>query len=63
MTLDGADETANLAVSRLNDFLRYTLDSDPMKRVTLGGEYCHDAINLNRSIADARAVRLFPLRG
>jgi two-component sensor histidine kinase len=38
LILDGANETANLAVSRLSDFLRYTLDNDPMKRVTLGSE-------------------------
>jgi signal transduction histidine kinase len=38
LILDGANKTANLAVSRLSDFLRYTLDNDPMKRVTLGAE-------------------------
>ncbi len=38
MILDGAKESANLAISRLSDFLRYTLDNDPMKRVTLGSE-------------------------
>ena len=38
LILDGATETANLAVSRLSDFLRYTLDNDPMKLVTLGSE-------------------------
>lgn len=38
LILDGATETANFAVSRLSDFLRYTLDNDPMKRVTLGSE-------------------------
>jgi len=38
LILDGANNTANLAVSRLSDFLRYTLDNDPMKRVTLGAE-------------------------
>ena len=38
LILDGANDTANLAVSRLSDFLRYTLDNDPMKRVTLGSE-------------------------
>ena len=38
LILDGANETANLTVSRLSDFLRYTLDTDPMKRVTLGSE-------------------------
>lgn len=38
LVLDGANETANKAVSRLSDFLRYTLDNDPMSRVTLGSE-------------------------
>jgi len=38
LILDGANETANQAVSRLSDFLRYTLDNDPMSRVTLGSE-------------------------
>ena len=38
LILDGANDTANLSVSRLSDFLRYTLDNDPMKRVTLGSE-------------------------
>jgi signal transduction histidine kinase len=38
LILDGANDTANMAVSRLSDFLRYTLDNDPMKQVTLGSE-------------------------
>ena len=38
LILDGANETANKAVSRLSDFLRYTLDNDPMSQVTLGSE-------------------------
>jgi two-component sensor histidine kinase len=38
LILDGANKTANEAVSRLSDFLRYTLDNDPMSRVTLGSE-------------------------
>ncbi|MEJ2127863.1 MAG: histidine kinase [Woeseiaceae bacterium] len=38
LILDGANDTANQAVSRLSDFLRYTLDNDPMSRVTLGSE-------------------------
>ena len=38
LILDGANDTANKAVSRLSDFLRYTLDNDPMSRVTLGSE-------------------------
>jgi sensor histidine kinase YesM len=38
LILDNRNETANKAVSRLSDFLRYTLDNDPMSRVTLGSE-------------------------
>ena len=38
LILDGANETANKSVVRLSDFLRYTLDNDPMSRVTLGSE-------------------------
>ena len=38
LILDGANRTANLAISRLSDFLRYTLDNDPTTRVTLGTE-------------------------
>lgn len=38
LILDGANDTANKAVSGLSDFLRYTLDNDPMSRVTLGSE-------------------------
>ncbi|MFQ5610230.1 MAG: sensor histidine kinase [Woeseiaceae bacterium] len=38
LILDGANDTANKAVSRLSDFLRYTLDNDPMSRVTLESE-------------------------
>ena len=35
LILDGQGKTANQAVGRLSDFLRYTLDQDPMKKVTL----------------------------
>lgn len=38
LILDGSNERANMAVSRLSDFLRYTLDNDPMSRVSLGAE-------------------------
>ena len=44
LILDGQAKVANLAVTRLSDFLRYTLDKDPMKRVTLRQEL--DALNL-----------------
>jgi signal transduction histidine kinase len=52
LILDGSNKTANLAVSRLSDFLRYTLESDPMKRVTLGSEL--DALDLYLKIEKVR---------
>jgi len=52
LILDGANQTANLAVSRLSDFLRYTLDNDPMSRVTLGSEL--GAIDLYLEIEKVR---------
>jgi two-component system, LytTR family, sensor kinase len=38
LILDNQNRTANHAVMRLAEFLRYTLDQDPMKRVTLRQE-------------------------
>jgi signal transduction histidine kinase len=38
LILDNQNRTANHAVMRLSEFLRYTLDQDPMKRVTLRQE-------------------------
>lgn len=52
LILDGANDTANQAVSRLSDFLRYTLDNDPMSRVTLGSEL--DALDLYLEIEKVR---------
>ena len=52
LILDGANETANKAVSRLSDFLRYTLDNDPLSRVTLGSELL--AIDLYLEIEKVR---------
>jgi two-component sensor histidine kinase len=52
LILDGANDTANKAVSRLSDFLRYTLDNDPMSRVTLGSEL--SAIDLYLEIEKVR---------
>ena len=52
LILDGSNKTANLAVTRLSDFLRYTLDNDPMKRVTLGSEL--DALDLYLEIEKVR---------
>ena len=52
LILDGANKTANDAVTRLSDFLRYTLDNDPMSRVTLGSEL--DALDLYLEIEKVR---------
>src|SRR5213075_1405927 len=38
LILDSENRTANQAVLRLSEFLRYTLDQDPMKKVTLRQE-------------------------
>jgi len=52
LILDGANDTANKAVTRLSDFLRYTLDNDPMSQVTLGSEL--SAIDLYLEIEKVR---------
>lgn len=52
LILDRANDTANKAVSRLSDFLRYTLDNDPMSRVTLGSEL--NAVDLYLEIEKVR---------
>jgi two-component system, LytTR family, sensor kinase len=44
LILDNQNRTANQAVTRLSEFLRYTLDQDPVKKVTLRQEM--DALNL-----------------
>jgi hypothetical protein len=38
LVLDNQGKVANQAIGRLSDFLRYTLDQDPMKKVTLRQE-------------------------
>ena len=38
LILDNQNRTANHAVTRLSEFLRYTLDQDPMKKLTLRQE-------------------------
>ena len=38
LILDNDNKTANLAVTRLSDFLRYTLHSDPMQKISLDQE-------------------------
>ncbi len=52
LVLDGQNRTANLAVSRLSEFLRYSLDQDPMKKVTLRQEL--DSLNLYLGIEKLR---------
>ena len=44
LILDNENRKANHAVTRLSEFLRYTLDQDPMKKVTLRQEI--EALNL-----------------
>jgi len=44
LILDNQNRKANHAVARLSEFLRYTLDQDPMKKVTLRQEI--EALNL-----------------
>ena len=44
LILDNQNKKANQAVTRLSEFLRYTLDQDPMKKVTLRQEI--EALNL-----------------
>jgi two-component system, LytTR family, sensor kinase len=44
LILDNQNRTANQTVLRLSEFLRYTLDQDPMKKVTLRQEI--EAMNL-----------------
>ncbi len=52
LILDGQAKVANQAVGRLSDFLRLTLDQDPMKKVTLRHEL--DALNLYLGIEQLR---------
>ena len=52
LILDRKNETANKAVTRLSDFLRYSLDNDPMKRVTLRQEL--EALDLYLEIEKVR---------
>ena len=52
LILDNENRTANLMVMRLSEFLRYTLDQDPMKKVTVAQEI--EALNLYLSIETMR---------
>jgi hypothetical protein len=52
LILDNRNGVANSAVTGLSEFLRYTLDQDPMKKVTVAQEL--DAINLYLNIEKMR---------
>ena len=52
LILEKQIEAANQSVTRLSEFLRYTLDNDPMKKVTLAQEI--HALNLYLSIEKVR---------
>ncbi|WP_161965831.1 sensor histidine kinase [Steroidobacter cummioxidans] len=52
LILDNRNSTANNAVTGLSEFLRYTLDQDPMKKVTVAQEM--DALNLYLNIETMR---------
>lgn len=52
LILDNRNSTANNAVTGLSEFLRYTLDQDPMKKVTVAQEI--DALNLYLNIETMR---------
>lgn len=52
LILDNRNAVANSAVTGLSEFLRYTLDQDPMKKVTVAQEV--DALNLYLDIEKMR---------
>jgi two-component system, LytTR family, sensor kinase len=52
LILDNRNNTANSAVTGLSEFLRHTLDQDPMKKVTIAQEL--DALNLYLDIEKMR---------
>lgn len=52
LILDNRNAVANSAVTGLSEFLRYTLDQDPMKKVTVAQEI--DALNLYMNIERMR---------
>jgi two-component system, LytTR family, sensor kinase len=52
LILDNRNTVANSAVTGLSEFLRYTLDQDPMKKVTVAQEV--DALNLYLNIEKLR---------
>lgn len=52
LILDNRNSAANSAVTGLSEFLRYTLDQDPMKKVTVAQEV--EALNLYLDIEEMR---------
>lgn len=52
LIIDNRNSVANSAVSGLSEFLRYTLDQDPMKKVTVAQEL--EALNLYLNIEKMR---------
>ena len=52
LILDNRNAVANSAITGLSEFLRYTLDQDPMKKVTVAQEI--EALNLYLSIETMR---------
>ncbi|HQW07904.1 MAG TPA: histidine kinase [Steroidobacteraceae bacterium] len=52
LILDSQNRVANQAVTRLSEFLRYTLDQDPMNKVTMRQEL--DALNMYLSTEQLR---------
>ncbi|HEY5808625.1 MAG TPA: histidine kinase [Povalibacter sp.] len=52
LIIDNRNSVANSAVSGLSEFLRYTLDQDPMKKVTVAQEL--EALNLYLNIEEMR---------
>ena len=52
LTLEGNNELATRCITKLSEFLRYTLETDPMKRVTLRREL--ESMNLYLEIERVR---------
>jgi signal transduction histidine kinase len=60
LILDGNNELANVMVTRLSRFLRYTLDNDPMQKVTVSEEI--EALKLYLDIEKVRFDERLKLR-
>ena len=60
LILDNQNRTANHAITRLSEFLRYTLDQDPMKKVTLApGDRGARPLSGHRATALRRAAAIW----